>query len=138
MFSKIYERFLHENLTDYMNTLLSKFISAYSKSYSTNHVLIHLTENWKKSLDKKKIVGAVLMELSKAFDSIPCDLIITKMYSWLYANGFSINAVNYFYSYLKRWKQNVKINNTHRVFQVPLSGVPQAQYLVHFFQDIYK
>ena len=81
MFSKIYERFLHENLTDYMNTFLSKFISAYSKSYSTNHVLIHLTENWKKSLDKKKIVGAVLMELSKAFDSIPCDLIITKMYS---------------------------------------------------------
>ena len=92
MFSKIYERFLHENLTDYMNTFLSKFISAYSKSYSTNHVLIHLIENWKKSLDEKKIVGAVLMDLSKAFDSIPHDLLIAKMYAY----GFSINAVTFF------------------------------------------
>ena len=81
MFSKIYERFLYDNLTNYVNTFLSRFISAYRKSFSTNHVLIRLIENWKKSLDEKKIVGAVLIELSKAFDSIPCDLLITKMYS---------------------------------------------------------
>ena len=36
----IYERFLHENLTNYVGTFLSKFISAYRKSYSLNHVLI--------------------------------------------------------------------------------------------------
>ena len=71
IFSKIYKRFLHENLTNYVETFLSKFISAYRKSYSSNHILIHLTENWKKSLDQKKFVGAVLMYLSKAFDSIP-------------------------------------------------------------------
>ena len=41
MLSKIYKRFLHENLTNYVNTFLSKFISAYHKSYSTNHVLIY-------------------------------------------------------------------------------------------------
>ena len=92
MFSKIYERFLLENLTNYLNTFLSKFISAYRKSFSTNHVLIRLTENWKKSLDKKKCVGAVLMDLSKAFDSIPHDLLIAKMYAY----GFSMNAVTFF------------------------------------------
>ena len=125
MFSKIYEKFLHENLTNYVNTFLSKFISAYRKSYSTNHVLIRLIENWKKSLDEKKFVGAVLMDLSKAFDSIPHDLLIAKMYAY----GFSINAVTFFYSYLKRRKQNVKINNTHSVFQVLLSGVLQGSIL---------
>ena len=108
-----------------MNTFLSRFISAYRKSFSTNHVLIHLIENWKKSLDEKKFVGAVLMDLSKAFDSIPHDLLIAKMYAY----GFSINAVTFFYSYLKRRKQNVKINNTHSVFQVLLSGVPQGSIL---------
>ena len=51
IFSKIYERFLHKNLTDYVDSFLSKFISAYRKSYSSNHVLIRLIENWKKSLD---------------------------------------------------------------------------------------
>ena len=81
-----------------MNTFLSKFISAYRKSYNTNHVLIRLIENWKKSLDEKKFVGAVLTNLSKAFDSIPHELLMAKMYGY----GFSINAVTFFYSNLKR------------------------------------
>ena len=73
-FSKIYERFLHENLTYYVYTFLSKYISAYRKFCSSNHLLIRLTENWKKSLDQKKFVATVLMDLSKALDSITHDL----------------------------------------------------------------
>ena len=64
------------------NTFLSKFISIYRKSYSSNHVLICLIENWKKSLDHKKIVGVVLIDLSKSFDSIPIDLSIAKMHAY--------------------------------------------------------
>ena len=78
IFSKIYDRFLHENLTNYIDTFLSKFTSAYRKSYSSNHVLIRLIGSWEKSLDQKKFVGAVLKDLSKAFDSIPHDLLIAK------------------------------------------------------------
>ena len=63
MLSKICEKLLHENLTNYVNIFLSKFISAYRKSYSTKHVLIRSTGNWKKTLGEKKIVGAVLTDL---------------------------------------------------------------------------
>ena len=108
-----------------MNTFLSKFISAYRKSYNTNHVLIRLIENWKKSLDEKRFVGAVLMNLSKAFDSIPHKLLMAKMYPY----GFSINVVTFLYSNLKRRKRNVEINNTHSVFQVLLSGIFQGSIL---------
>ena len=55
MFSKIYERFFHENLTNYVNTFLSIFILVYRKSYSTN-VLIRLIDYWKKSLNEKKLL----------------------------------------------------------------------------------
>ena len=55
IFSKIYERFSPENLTNYVNSFLPKFISASPKSSSSNHVLICLIENWKKSLDDKKL-----------------------------------------------------------------------------------
>ena len=125
MFSKIYERFLHKNHTNYVNTFFWKSISAYRKSYITNHVLIRFIENYKKSLDEKKFVGAILMDLAKAFDSIPLDLLIAKMYAY----GFYINAVTFFYSYLKRRKQNVKINSTHSVFQVVLSGAARGSIL---------
>ena len=46
-------------------------------------------EEWKKSLDDKNIIGAVLMELSKAFDCISRDLLVAK----LHAYGLSMNAI---------------------------------------------
>ena len=36
IFSKIYERFIYENLTPFVNYFLSEFISAYRKTYSVN------------------------------------------------------------------------------------------------------
>ena len=63
IFSKIYEKFIYENLTPFVNSFPLKFISAYRKTYSTNHVLIRLIENWKKSLDQNKFVGAVFMDI---------------------------------------------------------------------------
>ena len=65
------------------------------------------------------------MELSKAIDCIPHDLLIAKMDAY----GFSIDSLKIFFSYLKGRKQNVKINNTYSVFQVLLSGVPQGSIL---------
>ena len=65
------------------------------------------------------------MHLSKAFDSIPHELLIAKMH----ANGFDLNSLSFSYSYFKNRKQNVKINNTCSIFQVLLSGVPQESIL---------
>ena len=78
IFSKIYERFIHENLTPFVNSFLSEFISAYRKTYSTNHVLIRLIENWKKSLDQNKFVGAVLINLYKALTAFLMTCLLQK------------------------------------------------------------
>ena len=57
-----------------------------------------LVESWKQSLDEKIFIRAVLMDLSKAFDSILHDLLIAKMYAY----GFSKNSFVFFYSYFKK------------------------------------
>ena len=82
------------------------------------YILIRLIENWKQALDENFEVGTVLMDLSKAFDCIPHDLLIAK----LYAYGFSEKVLPFYY--LKRRKQNVKINNILSTFQSLISGVP--------------
>ena len=108
-----------------MNTFLSTFISVYRKPYSSNPVLIRLIKNWKKFLDEKKFLRVVLMDLSKAFDSMPHYLLIAKTHAY----GFSINALAFFYSCFKVWNQNIRISNTHRAFQVLLSEVFQGSIL---------
>ena len=65
------------------------------------------------------------MDLSEAFDCIPHDLLIAK----LHAYGFDEDAVVLTYSYLKRRKQCVWINNTYSSFQEVISGVPQGSVL---------
>ena len=120
-FSKTYERFLHDSLSNFTDKVLSKFVSAYRKSYSSNHVFLKLIEEWKKSLDDKNIIGAVLMDLSKAFDCIPHDK--------LRAYGLSMDAITFIYLYMKKRKQGVKINDTESLFKILLSGVPQGSIL---------
>ena len=124
-FSKIFEKILKEQLSPFLDKTLSIFIAAYRTAYSTQHVLIKLVEEWKSKLDNNFIVGSVLMDLSKAFDCIPHDLIIAK----LHAYGFDENALVLVYSYLKQRKQSIRINNVYSSFQEIVSGVPQGSVL---------
>ena len=78
-FWEVYENILKTPLVEKMNNLFSPFISAYRVSYSTQHVLIRLIEEWRKNLDNNYYIETVLMDLSKAFDCIPLDLVISKL-----------------------------------------------------------
>ena len=73
------------------------------------------------------------MDLSNVFDFIPHDLLIAKMYAY----GFSIDGVAFFYLYLKRRKQNVRKDNTRGVFQILLSEVPQGSILEPLLFNIF-
>ena len=57
-------------------------MSAHRSGYNTNHVLIRLIEHWRHALDKNLFTGAVLMDLSKASDCIPHDLLIAKVHAY--------------------------------------------------------
>ena len=63
----------------------------------------------------------VLMDLSKAYDCLPHDLLLAKLASY----GFGTCSLNLLHSYLSNRKQRVKIDTTFSV----LLGVPQGSIL---------
>ena len=65
------------------------------------------------------------MDLSKAYDCIPHDLLIAK----LEAYGLKKNALKLVYSYLTNRTQRVKIGSTHNSPQHISIGVPQGSVL---------
>ena len=72
------------------------------------------------------------MDLSKAFDCIPHDLIIAK----LAAYGFKRETLRLIYFYLKGRKQCVKINNNYSDYNENISGVPQGSILGSVFFNL--
>ena len=82
-----------------------------------------LVEAWKKDLDNQQHVGAVLMDLSKAFDCLPHDRIIAKV------NGLTAYVCKFLYSYLSNRKQRIKLGQIHSSWMNILKGVTQGSIL---------
>ena len=65
-----------------MQSQLAKFIEdhlyihmcGYRKGYSTQFALLTLVEKWKKILDNHGYAGAIITDLSKAFDALNHEL----------------------------------------------------------------
>ena len=110
---------------DYLGNFLSKFQCGFRQGVSAQHCLLAMIEKWKKCVDKGKIFGALLTDLSKAFDCLPRDLIIAK----LNAYGFSLSASKLIHNYLSHRKQRTKINSSYSSWEEILFGVPQGSIL---------
>ena len=82
-------------------------------------------KNWQKCLDKSGVVGTVLMDLSKAYDCLPHDLLLAK----LSAYGFDESAITLIANYLSNRYQHVKIGSTFSSYLEILGGAPQGSIL---------
>ena len=97
------------------------------------HALIALLETLRISLDNKGFGGAILMDLSKAFDTLNHDLLIAKLYVY----GFSKTALRLIKSHLTNRWQRMKINNSYSSWIELLLGVPQGSILGPLLFNIY-
>ena len=79
--SKVFERAAHLQLTNFLhsNNVIHHRQSGNRKLHSTEAALLHFTDELRNNMDQKKISVIVLLDISKAFDSIRQDLIIRKV-----------------------------------------------------------
>ena len=99
--SKIFEGNMYDQIYAYIDNYLSHTYRGFRKGFSTQHCLTVMLECWKKVIDKGKLAGALLTDLSKAFDCINHELLISK----LEAYGFDYKSLTFIYSYLSNRKQ---------------------------------
>ena len=72
---------MQRQVNDYSKSFISIFCG-YRKGCNTQEVLVSLIKKWKKILDDKGFGGAVLIDLSKAFDTLNHELLIAKLHTY--------------------------------------------------------
>ena len=80
--SLVLEKIIHDQASQYTNSFLIPYLCGYRKEFSTQQTLLSLIEKWKIVMDSKDYGGAVLMDLSKSFDTIDHDFLIAKLHAY--------------------------------------------------------
>jgi exonuclease III len=104
-FSKIFEKVLFSQLTGYFDSILHPHICGFRSKHNTQHALLRMIGKWHQCLDRSGKVGAILMDLSKAFDCIEHDLLIAK----LAAYGLDRASLKLVKCYLSNRYQRTKV-----------------------------
>ena len=131
--ANIFKRLMQKQVNERIKNKLSPYLCGYRKGFSTHYALLSLIERWKKILDEKGFGGAVLMDLSKAFDTLNHELLIAK----LSAYGFNNESLKLIRSYLTNRWQRTKINKSFSRWTELLQSVPQRSVLSPLLFNIY-
>ena len=123
--SKILERAAHTQLSEYLDKrgLLFENQSGFRSGYSTDSCLIGLTDFIKNELGKGNLVGMVLIDLQKAFDTVDHGILCDKLKS------IGVSSTVWFESYLSNRSQCVDVGGSRSEFLPITCGVPQGSIL---------
>ena len=73
---------MQKQLNPFFYKKLSQYLCGYRKGNSTQYALLNLIESWKKYFVNHGLNAVVLMDLSKAFDTINLDLLVAKHHAY--------------------------------------------------------
>ena len=125
LLSKVYERLIYNQLSDYADTFLNNILCGFRKAHSTQHALFKLISSWQKVLDNGGFVGTILMDLSKAYDCISHELLIAKLECY----GINKDSLKLLLDYLTHQKHRTKIGSSFSSWYDIDTGVPQGSIL---------
>ena len=125
--SKVIERIVHKQTTDYLcqNLLLFFKQSGFRRCHSTTTALLNLTEDLPSSMDKGLVTGFVALDLKRAFDTVDHGILIEKLKLY----GFDEASILWFTNYLCGRTQCTCVNGSLSPLSEVEFGVPQGSIL---------
>ncbi len=102
------------------NTVLSVYQSGFRKNHSTETAVIHVVDHILQHMDKQQVMGAVFIDLKKAFDLVNHECLLYKLEHY----GFRGQLLDWFRSYLTHRTQRVNYANELSPSYVLNHGVP--------------
>ena len=126
--SKIFEHILHNQISSYLDSysLLDPFQSGFRKHCGTTTALVKVVDDLKLSMTANQFSVLVLLDFSKAFDTIDHAILLSKLGTKF---GFESCAVQLLKSYLSDRSQYVEFNNLKSETISLTCGVPQGSIL---------
>lgn len=125
--SKVLERFLLDHLSDPIVNNFGKNQFGFRKNSSTTCALISvvdaITRKWEES--SVKAISVISYDASKAFDTVPHDILLNRLVELNLPSGF----IAWYRSYLTNRQQFVSLNGSNSSYIPVLSGVPQGAIL---------
>ena len=126
--SKVMEKIVAEQIVDHLNNspyTLNRMQFGFRKNNSTETAVCFFLENIKSKLDAGGVIGAVFINLRKAFDTINHQILLTKLSRF----NFSPSTLNWIESYISARSQCVRIQNMKSTSRNNNLGVPQGSVL---------
>ena len=93
-----------------------------------------MVRKWQSCLSSSGKVGAILMDLSKALDCLPYDLLIAKMAAY----GFGNHSLKFFLTYLSERNHRVRIGSYLSEFLDFFLVFPKVPFGTESFQHFHK
>lgn len=125
--NKIYEKLIHQRLYKHLikYNVLYEYQYGFRENHSTTQALIEITDYLKSSIDEKKYVCGMFLDLSKAFDTVNHNILLKKLQHY----GVRGTANTLLKNYLTNRLQYVSLGNTHSSKRSINCGVPQGSVL---------
>ena len=121
---KICESLINDKMMNHLivNNLLSDSQYGFKPGRSCAIQLLEILDEWSILLDSSNPVDNIYLDFSRAFDSVPHERLITKLYSL----GFQGKLLDWINCFLTGRSQCVRINDNYSYLAEVISGVPQG------------
>ena len=125
--SKIIERAIFLQIVDFMNTngYFHPNHHGFRAEHSTSTAMIQMYDTWVQAVDKGKLCGVCMLDMSAAFDVVDHSILLSKLQLY----GFDDIALRWMKNYLSGRTQTVCIDGSLSSFLPVRVGVPQGSIL---------